>query len=392
MTTAAWQRVVLITLDGVGVGGQPDAACYGDEAACTLPHVAECCGGLQLPTMQRLGLGRIVPIVGVPPVARPRGHVGRMLERSKGKDTTTGHWELAGLEQGQPFATYPEGFPDAIIDAFSDLAGVRPLGNVAASGTEVLKLLGEEHLRTGRPIVYTSVDSVFQIAAHEDVLPRERLYALCKGMRQVLDEYRVGRVIARPFIGTSVDTFERTAGRRDFSMPPQGDTLLDNMLKSGMTVIGVGKIGVIFAGKGISQSIKSSCNSDGMAKTREALAQLDKGMVFTNLVDFDMLYGHRLDAHGFGRALEEFDVWLEDFMAALKSGDLLIITADHGCDPTTPGTDHTRESVPLLVWHPDLVSGKDIGVRGSFADVAATIAGLFGLECDCGRSFADQLT
>jgi phosphopentomutase len=392
MTTAAWQRVVLITLDGVGVGGQPDAACYGDEAACTLPHVAECCGGLQLPTMQRLGLGRIVPIVGVPPVARPRGHVGRMLERSKGKDTTTGHWELAGLEQGQPFATYPEGFPDAIIDAFSDLAGVRPLGNVAASGTEVLKLLGEEHLRTGRPIVYTSVDSVFQIAAHEDVLPRERLYALCKGMRQVLDEYRVGRVIARPFIGTSVDTFERTAGRRDFSMPPQGDTLLDNMLKSGMTVIGVGKIGDIFAGKGISQSIKSSCNSDGMAKTREALAQLDKGMVFTNLVDFDMLYGHRLDAHGFGRALEEFDVWLEDFMAALKSGDLLIITADHGCDPTTPGTDHTRESVPLLVWHPDLVSGKDIGVRGSFADVAATIAGLFGLECDCGRSFADQLT
>ncbi len=392
MTTAAWQRVVLITLDGVGVGGQPDAACYGDEAACTLPHVAECCGGLQLPTMQRLGLGRIVPIVGVPPVARPRGHVGRMLERSKGKDTTTGHWELAGLEQGQPFATYPEGFPDAIIDAFSDLAGVRPLGNVAASGTEVLKLLGEEHLRTGRPIVYTSVDSVFQIAAHEDVLPRERLYALCKGMRQVLDEYRVGRVIARPFIGTSVDTFERTAGRRDFSMPPQGDTLLDNMLKSGMTVIGVGKIGDIFAGKGISQSIKSSCNSDGMAKTREALAQLDKGMVFTNLVDFDMLYGHRLDAHGFGRALEEFDVWLKDFMAALKSGDLLIITADHGCDPTTPGTDHTRESVPLLVWHPDLVSGKDIGVRGSFADVAATIAGLFGLECDCGRSFADQLT
>lgn len=391
MTFTGWQRVILITLDGVGVGGQPDAESYGDQDASTLPHVAEACGGLRLPNLARLGLGRIVPIAGVDAVSDPCGLFGRMLELSTGKDTTTGHWELAGLEQGQPFATYPEGFPAAVIDAFTALAGVPPLGNIAASGTEVLKLLGEEHLRTRRPIVYTSVDSVFQIAAHEDVLPRERLYALCQGMRQVLDGYRVGRVIARPFVGTGTDTFKRTEGRRDFSMPPQGDTLLDTMQEAGMTVIGVGKIGDIFTGKGISRSIKSTCNSDGMAKTSEALALIERGMVFTNLVDFDMLYGHRLDARGFGRALEEFDVWLEEFMAELQVGDLLIITADHGCDPTTPGTDHTRESVPLLVWHPGLMQGRGVGVRSSFADVAATIAEIFGLECGSGVSFADQL-
>ncbi|MGE4543554.1 MAG: phosphopentomutase [Pedobacter sp.] len=391
MTSTIWQRVVLITLDGVGVGGQPDAASYGDQAASTLPHVAEYCGGLRLPNLARLGLGRIVPIAGVAAVPEPCGVFGRMLERSEGKDTTTGHWELAGLEQGKPFATYPQGFPEEVIDAFAALAGVRPLGNIAVSGTEVLRLLGEEHLRCGRPIVYTSVDSVFQIAAHEDVLPRERLYALCEGMRRVLDTYRVGRVIARPFVGTNADNFERTAGRRDFSMPPQGDTLLDTFQQAGMTVVGVGKIGDIFAGKGVSRSIKSTCNNDGMAKTRQALAALDRGMVFTNLVDFDMLYGHRLDARGFGRALEEFDVWLEGFMAELKVGDLLVITADHGCDPTTEGTDHTRESVPVLVWHPGLVQGRNIGVRSSFGDVAATIAQLFGLVCVSGTSFADQL-
>lgn len=392
MTATVWRRVVLITLDGVGVGGQPDAANYGDQGASTLPHVAEYCGGLRLPNLAALGLGRIVPIAGVAADSDPCGLFGRMLERSEGKDTTTGHWELAGLEQGEPFATYPQGFPDAVIDAFAAIAGVRPLGNIAASGTEVLTLLGEEHLRSGRPIVYTSVDSVFQIAAHEDVLPRERLYALCEGMRQVLDGYHVGRVIARPFVGTSADNFKRTAGRRDFSMPPQGITLLDNFQQAGMTVVGVGKIGDIFAGKGISRSIKSTCNSDGMTKTRQALASLDRGMVFTNLVDFDMLYGHRLDARGFGRALEEFDVWLKEFMAELQIGDLLVITADHGCDPTTAGTDHTRESVPLLVWYPGLVHGRNVGVRSSFADVAATISELFGLACDSGTSFADQLT
>jgi phosphopentomutase len=391
MTLPVWRRVVLITLDGVGVGGQPDASAYGDQDACTLPHVAERCGGLRLPTMERLGLGRIVPIAGVDAVSAPSALYGRMLERSSGKDTTTGHWELAGLVQGQPFATYPEGFPDAVIAAFSDLAGVPPLGNYAASGTEILKQLGEEHLSTGRPIVYTSVDSVFQIAAHEDVLSRKQLYALCEGMRKVLDEYRVGRVIARPFVGESADNFERTAGRRDFAMPPQGDTLLDRLQKAGLTVFGVGKISDIFAGKGIDRSVKSSDNADGMGKTRQALSEIDRGIVFTNLVDFDMLYGHRLDALGFGRALETFDLWLADFLTDFKRGDVLVITADHGCDPTTAGTDHTRESVPLLVWHPDLEKGQDIGIRASFADVAATIAEMFGLDGQVGKSFLRSL-
>lgn len=391
MTLPVWRRVVLITLDGVGVGGQPDAFEYGDQDACTLPHVAERCGGLHLPTMEKLGLGRVVPIVGVDAVSAPSALYGRMLERSSGKDTTTGHWELAGLVQDQPFATYPEGFPDAVIAAFSDLAGVPPLGNYAASGTEILKQLGEEHLSTGRPIVYTSVDSVFQIAAHEDVLSRKQLYALCEGMRKVLDEYRVGRVIARPFVGQSADNFERTAGRRDFAMPPQGDTLLDRLQKAGLTVSGVGKISDIFAGKGIDRSVKSSDNADGMGKTRQALSEIDRGIVFTNLVDFDMLYGHRLDALGFGRALEAFDLWLADFLTDFTRGDVLVITADHGCDPTTAGTDHTRESVPLLVWHPDLEKGQDIGVRASFADVAATIAEMFGLDGLVGKSFLRSL-
>jgi phosphopentomutase len=391
MTLSVWKRVVLITLDGVGVGGQPDAFEYGDQDACTLPHVAERCGGLHLPTMEKLGLGRVVPIVGVDAVSAPSALYGRMLERSSGKDTTTGHWELAGLVQDQPFATYPEGFPDAVIAAFSDLAGVPPLGNYAASGTEILKQLGEEHLSTGRPIVYTSVDSVFQIAAHEDVLSRKQLYALCEGMRKVLDEYRVGRVIARPFVGQSADNFERTAGRRDFAMPPQGDTLLDRLQKAGLTVSGVGKISDIFAGKGIDRSVKSSDNADGMGKTRQALSEIDRGIVFTNLVDFDMLYGHRLDALGFGRALEAFDLWLADFLTDFTRGDVLVITADHGCDPTTAGTDHTRESVPLLVWHPDLEKGQDIGVRASFADVAATIAEMFGLDGLVGKSFLRSL-
>lgn len=391
MNMREWRRVVLITLDGVGVGGQPDAAAYGDQDASTLPHVARECGGLRLPTLEKLGLGRIVPVPGVAAVEEPRGLFGRMLERSTGKDTTTGHWELAGLLQEQPFATCPNGFPEAVIDAFADLAGVRPLGNIAASGTEILKMLGEEHLRTGRPIVYTSVDSVFQIAVHEDIWPRERLYALCEGMRKVLDAYRIGRVIARPFVGDRDANFERTAGRRDFAMPPQAETLLDRLQQAGLRVCGVGKISDIFAGRGISHAVKSEDNHDGMAKTRAALLKIERGLVFTNLVDFDMLYGHRLDARGFGRALEEFDRWLEGFLGDLKAGDLLIMTADHGCDPTTPGTDHTRESVPLLAWHPGLKRGHDLGVRDSFADVAATIADLFDLEWGAGRSFSDQL-
>jgi phosphopentomutase len=391
MTAPAWKRIVLITLDGVGVGGQPDAAAYGDAEASTLPHVAKRCGGLRLPTMERLGLGHIVAVPGVTAAAEPCGAFGRMLERSVGKDTTTGHWEMAGLVQGEPFATFPNGFPEEIIEAFTLRTGLRPLGNIAASGTGILRQLGAEHLRTGRPIVYTSVDSVFQIAAHEEVIPVQRLYEICAETRRLLDAYRVGRVIARPFIGTAPDNFQRTARRRDFSMPPGGPTLLDRLQKDGLSVCGIGKIGDIFAGRGLSEAIKTVSNADGMTKTRQALEGMEAGLVFTNLVDFDMLYGHRQDALGFGRALEEFDDWLEGFLPVLQGEDLLIISADHGCDPTTPGTDHTRESVPLLAWHPGMTGGVRLGVRQTFADVAATIGELLAVAGLPGTSFAPEL-
>lgn len=386
-----WQRVILIVLDGVGVGAQPDAAAYGDADANTLLHVAERCGGLRLPTLERLGLGSICPVPGVAPVARPKAACGRMLEVSAGKDTTTGHWELAGLVQDHPFATFPQGFPDHIIAAFEAQAGVRVLGNVAASGTEILRQLGDEHRRSGRPIVYTSVDSVFQIAAHEDVMEEERLYELCRIARRLLDPWRVGRVIARPFTGDGAETYVRTPRRRDFAMPPGAPTLLDRLKESGRSVYGVGKIHDIFAGQGLTGWVKTAHNREGMQRTREALQQIPDGLIFTNLVDFDMLYGHRLDAGGFGRALEEFDVWLADFLTAMQPADLLLVTADHGCDPTTPGTDHSREIVPLLVWGAGLAPGVDLGVRESFADVAATLAELFQVAQPCGRSFLGRI-
>jgi phosphopentomutase len=386
-----WRRVVLITLDGVGVGAQPDAAQYGDAGADTLGHVAAACSGLRLPNLAKLGLGNISPVEGVEAVASPEAAWGRMQERSAGKDTTTGHWELAGLVQEQPFPNFPEGFPPEIIAAFKKETGLEPLGNIAASGTEIIRRLGEEHCRTGRPIVYTSVDSVFQVAAHEDILPVDRLYEICRIARRILDPYHVCRVIARPFIGTGADDFRRTAGRRDFSLEPNGTTLLDLLKNAGCQVYGVGKIHDIFAGRGLTGYVGSISNADGMEKTAQALSRVEKGLVFTNLVDFDMLYGHRLDAAGFGRALEEFDRWLPGFMAAMAPGDLLILTADHGCDPTTPGTDHTREYVPLLCWHPRMAGGCSLGVRPTFADVAATIGELFSLPLDCGTSFAGDL-
>jgi phosphopentomutase len=373
------RRVLLITLDGCGVGAAPDADLYGDRGANTLLHVAERCGGVHLPHLQRLGLGNILPLPGVAPVSAPAAAFGRMQERSFGKDTTTGHWEIAGILQDEALPTYPGGFPAEIIAAFCRETGLDPLGNVAASGTEILRLLGEEHLATGRPIVYTSADSVFQIAAHEEVIAVERLYEICRIVRRILNPYRVGRVIARPFVGTSPANFKRTSRRHDFSLPPTGETVLDRLLAAGLSVYGVGKISDIFAGRGISESVYSKSNADGMNKTLAALAKVEEGLIFTNLVDFDMEYGHRLDSLGFGRALEEFDSWLPRLQEALLPSDLLLITADHGCDPTTPGTDHSREYVPLLAWWPGCSGGVDLGVRKSFADVAVTVGEVFGI-------------
>lgn len=387
-----WRRVVLITLDGVGVGALPDAENYGDAGANTLLHVAEACGGLCLPTLQKLGLGNVAALPGVNPTQAPAAGFGRMQERSAGKDTTTGHWELAGVVQTDPFPTYPHGFPPEIIAAFRRETGLDPLGNVAASGTEILRLLGEEHLRSGRPIVYTSSDSVFQVAAHEEVIPVERLYEICRVARRLLDPFRVGRVIARPFLGRCAADFKRTSRRHDFSLPPTAPTVLDFLSSAGLCVYGVGKIRDIFAGRGITDYVYSESNADGMDKTLAALDLVERGLIFTNLVDFDMLYGHRLDAVGFGRALEAFDRWLPDLLAALGDDDLLLVTADHGCDPTTPGTDHSREYVPLLVWHQGLSAGRDLGERESFADVAATVAEAFGLAWGGGQSVLAMMT
>jgi len=388
---APFRRVVLIVLDGVGIGALPDAGSYGDVGANTLRHVAERCGGLQLANLARLGLGNILELPGVAAAAAPAAGFGRMRERSAGKDTTTGHWELAGVVQTDPFPTFPEGFPAAIIDAFRRETGLDPLGNVAASGTEIIRRLGEEHLRSGRPIVYTSADSVFQIAAHEEVIPPERLYELCRSARRILDPWRVGRVIARPFAGSCAADFKRTPRRHDFSLAPTGTTLLDRLAAAGLQVYGVGKIRDIFTGRGLTDYVYSESNADGMAKTEAALAAVDRGLVFVNLVDFDMLYGHRLDASGFGRALEEFDRWLPRLLAALAADDLLLITADHGCDPTTPGTDHSREYVPLLAWHRGLAAGRNLGERGSFADAAATVAEALGVPGGEGRSVLGEL-
>lgn len=391
MSRAGWQRVVLITLDGVGVGALPDAAAYGDEGANTLLHVAEACGGLALPNLGRMGLGNLLALPGVAPVAQPAAAFGRMRERSAGKDTTTGHWELAGVFQEQPLPTYPQGFPPEIIASFRRATGLEPLGNVVASGTDILTMLGEEHLRSGRPIVYTSADSVFQIAAHEEVIPPQRLYEICRLTRQILDPWRIGRVIARPFIGASADDFKRTARRHDFSLPPTAPTVLDALAAAGQSVYGVGKIHDIFSGRGLSDSVYSEDNADGMAKTLAALAQVERGLVFTNLVDFDMLYGHRRDALGFGRALEAFDRWLPQLCRVLQPADRLIITADHGCDPTTAGTDHSREYVPLLIWTPGTGVGVALGERGSFADVAATIAAGLGVAHPTGQTMVPLL-
>lgn len=385
-----FKRVVLIVLDGVGCGALPDADEYGDVGANTLSHVAQEVGGVSLPTLQRLGLGNVVSMAGVARSTAPLAAWGRMAECSVGKDSTTGHWEIAGAEQRHPFSTYPNGFPTEIIAAFSRIAGCEPLGNVVISGTDALVKFGDEHLQTGRPIVYTSADSVFQIAAHENIIPPETLYHMCRAMREVLAPHRVGRVIARPFVGTQADNFVRTSRRHDFSLQPPTN-ILDRLVDAELTVAAVGKVNDIFCSRGVSYHYLTENNCDGMAKITTALHSVERGLVFANLIDYDMLYGHRCDVAGFARALEEFDPWLENFMQKLNADDLLLITADHGCDPTMPGTDHSREYVPLLAWSPRQVAGKTLGTRHSFSDIAATLAHNFDLPNEVGESFLPQL-
>ena len=374
------RRAILLILDGVGVGELPDAANYGDEGSNTLVNMAKAVGGLNLPTLQRMGLGNIAQIEGVPPTDEPIACYGKMREISAGKDTTTGHWEIAGVIRTKPFPTYPNGFPPEIIEAFEQAIGRKVLGNKPASGTAIIEELGEEHLRTGYPIVYTSADSVFQIAAHEDIVPVETLYRWCEIAREILrGEHEVARVIARPFVGTP-GNFKRTPRRKDFSVPPPYPTLLDALTENGLTVVTVGKVDDIFAGRGVSRAIHTSDNHDGMEQVEKLVAKEDFDFLWCTLVDFDTLYGHRNNPQGFAQALEEFDHWLEGFLPKLREGDLLLITADHGNDPTTPSTDHSREYVPLLVWTPTSRKGKPLGIRETFADVAATVADWLGVK------------
>lgn len=385
------QRVILIVLDSVGIGALPDAAEFGDVGANTLVHIAEKMGGLRMPHMAALGLGKIADIPGVPKVTA-RGVYGKMTEKSKGKDTTTGHWELGGIVLAEPFRTYPEGFPPDVMEAFEQAIGRGTLGNYPASGTEIIQQLGEEHMKTGKPIVYTSADSVFQIAAHEDVIPIEELYAMCREARKILvGPHAVGRVIARPFIGTP-GNFTRTPRREDFSLEPTDQTILDLTKEAGLEVMGVGKIGDIFANRGLTQSNHTVPNMESVDATLEFMAQKKPGLIFVNLVEFDMVYGHRNDVEGYARALEEFDTRVPELLNAMEAGDVLIITADHGCDPVHPGTDHTREHVPVLICGDAIKPDMNLGVRGSFADLGATVTELLGVPSPKdGQSFATEI-
>jgi phosphopentomutase len=386
-----FDRAILIVLDSCGIGSMPDAAEFGDdEPADTLGHIDRE-RPLCVPNLARLGLGNIKPFPHLRAAERPAGAFGMAALASPGKDTTTGHWEMAGIILERPFPIYPNGFPADVIESFEQAIGRKVLGNVPASGTEIIKELGAEHVRTGRPIVYTSADSVFQIAAHEDVIPLAELYRICQIARRLLDgRHRVGRVIARPFAG-SEGHFTRTRNRHDYAVPPPQGTLLDRLQQRGVFTCGVGKIYDIFCGRGLDRHLPIGNNADGMEKTLEAMAGQPSGLIFTNLVDFDMLYGHRNDVEGYARAIEEFDAYLERLLAALRPGDLLLLTADHGCDPTTRSTDHTREYAPVLAAGPRVRPGVPLGLRRSLADLGQTVAENFAMHVDAGESFLDDL-
>jgi phosphopentomutase len=378
------KRAIVIVLDSVGIGHAPDAAAFGDEGSNTLVNTAQAVGGLQCPNLGRLGLGQLDRIAGVPPDPAPIGSFGRMQALSAGKDSTTGHWELMGVVLDDPFPVYPNGFGDHILDPFRAQTDRGVLGNCPASGTAIIADLGEQHMGSGDLIVYTSADSVFQIAAHEEIVPIEDLYRYCKIARVLLTGAdAVGRVIARPFIGSPGD-FTRTERRRDFSLLPPSPTLLNILLDAAVPTIGIGKIDDLFAGSGLSVKIHTKSNTAGMNQTMAALRDHPRGLIFTNLVEFDMIWGHRNDPDGYARCLAEFDLQLGELLPLLDDGDVLFLVADHGCDPTTPSTDHSRELIPLLTYGPALPSGVDLGLRGSFSDLAATIAEIFSVVAPVG--------
>ncbi len=388
------RRAVLLVLDSVGVGEAPDAAAFGDEGAHTLGHISEAVPGFALPNLQRLGLGNLPNLPKLEPTAMPIASYGRMRERSQGKDTTTGHWEFMGLILHDAFRTFPLGFDESILDPFMKAIGQKQvLGNCAASGTEIIERLGREHVLTGAPIVYTSADPVFQIAAHEDVVPLELLYQWCERAYEIVAPLGISRVIARPFVG-EWPHYKRTPNRRDFAVAPPSPTTLDALVGAGVTVTGVGKIADIYANQGITDSIHTKSNADGMATTLRLVQEDRAGLIFTNLVDFDALYGHRRNPEGYASALVAFDAWLPTLLDALGEEDLLIITADHGNDPTFKGTDHTREYVPVIALRGGKtraeLPGHDLGTRDSFADVGATLADFFGVSA-AGTSFLAQV-
>lgn len=386
------KRAIVVVLDGVGVGENPDAAAYGDEGASSIEHCARALGGLELPHLGKLGLGNITPIQGTPPEPQPLGAYGSMIETAAGKDSVAGHWELMGVVLQQPLPTYPDGFPDELVSAFEQAIGRRVIGNKVASGTEIIKELGEEHVRTGRPILYTSADSVFQIAAHQDVIPLDELYRICQIARDMLTgENAVGRVIARPFIGQP-GSFVRTEHRRDFALAPTGTTLLDELKDAGKAVIGIGKIEDLFAGRGLTERDHTETNREGMAAALRWLERDFEGLLFVNLVEFDMLWGHRRDSQGYAQALHDVDNWLPEVQRLLRPDDALFIVADHGVDPTFRGTDHTRERIPLLAYGQPIRPATNLGTRGSFADLGQTLAEVFQVApLAAGNSFAQAV-
>jgi phosphopentomutase len=389
-------RAIVLVLDSVGCGALPDAAAYGDEGSNTIANTAAAVGGLEMPNLRKMGLGNITEIKGVAPTATPTASWGKNAEQSAGKDTTTGHWEMMGLHLTQPFPTYPDGFPPQVMEAFVRETGYGWLGNYAASGTAIIQALGDEHVATGYPIVYTSADSVFQIATHEDVISVEELYRICAIARErvMVGEHAVGRIIARPFVGPVDGTYVRTHRRRDFALKPLEPTVLDRLTERGVTCYGIGKIGEIFAWQGVCESPHVTDNMDGFTKLVQRVASGDEGFVFANLVDFDMLWGHRNDARAYAKGLEAVDARIPELLGAMEDGDLLIVTADHGCDPTTASTDHSREHTPLIAKVKGVDVGAALGTRSTFSDIGETVLDFYGYSGACGRgtSFLAEVT